>query len=60
MGCLCGSAVVKFKTYQMSNGREIMNIATREQTQMTEKYAAEMFTWHLLMSKSETVMSMET
>ena len=46
----------------MSNGREIMNIATREQTQMTEKYAAGMFrpTWHLLMSKSETVMSMET
>ena len=62
MGCLSGSAVVKFKTYQMSNGREIMNIATREQTQMTEKYAAGMFrpTWHLLMSKSETVMSVET
>ena len=38
-----------------------MNIATREQTkQMTEKYAAEMFKWHLLMLKSEAVMSMET
>ena len=32
MGYLCGSAVVKFKTYQMTSGREIMNIATREQT----------------------------
>ena len=42
MGYSCGSAVVKFKTYQMTNGREIMNIVTREQTQMTENYAAEM------------------
>ena len=24
MGYLCGSAVVKFKTYQMTNGREII------------------------------------
>ena len=61
MGYLCGSAVVKFKTYKMTNGREIMNIATHEQTkQMTEKCAAEMFKWHLLMSKSEAVISMET
>ena len=50
MGYLCGSAVVKYETYPMTNGRKIMNIATREQineTQMTEKYAAEMFNWHI-------------
>ena len=29
MGYLCGSAVVKFKTYQMTNGRD--------ETQMMEK-----------------------
>ena len=58
MGYLCGSTVVKLKTYQMTiNGREIMNIATREQTRHKWRkiYAAEM-----LMSKSEAVISMVT
>ena len=41
--------MVKFKTYQMTDGREIMNIATRKQTKQMpngEKYAAEMLKWH--------------
>ena len=50
MGYLCGSAVVKFK-YCDSRANE---------TQMTGKYAVEMFKWHLLMSKSEAVVSIET
>ena len=59
MGYLCGSAVVKFKTYQMTNGREIMKIASKRNTNGEKKYAAEIFRWHL-MSTSEAVMSMET
>ena len=50
---LCGSAVVKFKTYQMTNGRDFQRNyeycdSRANETQMTEKYAAEMFKWHLL------------
>jgi len=43
--------MVKFKTYEneMTNGREIMNIATCEQTKQMpngETNAAEMLKWH--------------
>ena len=55
MGYLCGSAVVKFKTYQMTNGRAILS---SKRNTNDGKNAAEMFKWHLLMSKSK--MSMET
>ena len=65
MDNLCGSAVVKFKSYvyQMTNGREIMIVATLDQTKhkwWKNNYTAEILKWHLFISKSEAAMSMET
>jgi len=50
------------KTQDLSNGKWQINYeycdSRANETQMTEKYAAEMFKWHLLMSKSDAVMSL--
>ena len=58
MSDLCATAVVKFKTYQMTNGKEIMSIATYEQKK--HKWQKNMQKWHLFMQKLVAAMSMET